>query len=47
MRGYGNQYSVAGFLILDALGSDLEWIRIADPVAGRVDDIQVATLGGV
>jgi hypothetical protein len=42
--GYGNQYRVAGLLIVDGI-DDLEWIRIADPAAGRVDDIQVATPG--
>lgn len=41
--GYGNQYKVAGLLILDALGRDLDWIRVADPEAGRVDDIQIGT----
>ena len=45
--GYGNQYRVAGLIILDAIDRDLEWIRVADPTAGRVDDIQVATTGRV
>ena len=42
--GYRNQYLVGAALILDALNSrDLEWIRVADPEAGRVDDLQIAT----
>ncbi len=42
--GYHPQYRVAAGLILRALrDGTLEWIRVADPEAGRVDDIQVAT----
>lgn len=42
--GYHPQYRVAASLILRALRDGaLEWIRVADPDAGRVDDIQVAT----
>lgn len=41
--GYSNQYKLAAQLILDALGHDLEWIRVADPEAGRVDDIQISS----
>jgi tetratricopeptide (TPR) repeat protein len=46
--GYRGQYLVGAALILDALRSgDLEWIRVADPEAGRVDDLQVANTGRV
>ena len=42
-RGYVNQYLVAAEIILDALvEGSLEWIRVADPEAGRLDDIQIA-----
>lgn len=45
-RGYSAQYRVAAELIYDALLlGDLEWIRVADPEAGRVDDIQIARPG--
>jgi hypothetical protein len=41
--GYWNQYGVGAALIIDALREyDLEWIRVADPDAGRVDDLQIA-----
>ncbi|PHR00374.1 MAG: hypothetical protein COB29_15835, partial [Sulfitobacter sp.] len=46
IRAYGAQYRVAAKLIYDALlNGTLEWIKIADPEAGRVDDIQIATHG--
>lgn len=46
--GYRPQYLVGASLILKALEQgDLEWIRVADPEAGRVDDIQIATTGRV
>lgn len=46
--GYRPQYLVGASLILKALDQgDLEWIRVADPEAGRVDDIQIATTGRV
>jgi hypothetical protein len=42
--GYHPQYRVAAGLILRALREGtLEWIRVADPEAGRVDDLQIAT----
>lgn len=45
-RGFTVQYRIAARLILGALAADtLEWIRIADPEAGRLDDIQIATGG--
>lgn len=46
--GYSNQYRVAAKLIYQALNEgDLEWIRVADPDAGRVDDIQIGRTGRV
>jgi hypothetical protein len=45
IRGYRGQYLVGGVLILAALDHDLEWIRVADPTAGRVDDFQIASPG--
>lgn len=48
VRGLSAQYTVAAGLIYDALLSgDLEWIRVADPEAGRVDDIQIARPGRI
>ena len=47
-RGYSAQYRIAAELIYAALlEGDLEWIRVADPEAGRVDDIQVGRTGRV
>lgn len=44
--GYSAQYRIAAEIIYSALVSEeLEWIALADPDAGRVDDIQVATPG--
>lgn len=41
--GYRNQYGVGAALVLNALRKhDFEWVRIADPEAGRVDDLQIA-----
>lgn len=43
-RGLSAQYRVAADLIYARLlEGTLEWIRVADPEAGRVDDIQIAT----
>jgi hypothetical protein len=40
--GYHPQYRVAAGLIIRALrNGTLEWIRVADPEAGRVDDLQL------
>jgi len=40
--GYHPQYRVAAGLIIRALRNGaLEWIRVADPEAGRVDDLQI------
>lgn len=42
--GYHPQYLVCAKFILHALKQrDLEWIRVADPDAGRVDDVQIET----
>ena len=42
IRGYAAQYRFAAARILSAIrGAGLEWIRIADPDAGRVDDLQI------
>lgn len=44
--GYSAQYRIAAEIIYSALvAEELEWIALADPDAGRVDDIQVATSG--
>ena len=44
--GLRNQYGVGASLVVDALQErDLQWIRVADPEAGRVDDFQIATTG--
>ena len=44
VSGYYAQYKVAASLILRALGEEsLQWIRVADPLAGRVDDVQIGT----
>ena len=40
--GYHPQYRVAAGLIVRALRNGaLDWIRVADPDAGRVDDPQI------
>ncbi len=44
MAGYVPQYTLGAALILKALVQRrLEWIKIADPDAGRVDDFQLGT----
>lgn len=41
--GYYPQYQVSANIILEALQeNDVEWIKIADPEAGEVDDLQIA-----
>jgi len=46
--GYRHQYLVSADLVIKALSTRrLEWIRVADPEAGRVDDIQIGTTGRV
>ncbi len=42
--GYYPQYRIAAFLILRSLREEsLQWIRIADPKAGCVDDLQIGS----
>ena len=46
--GYSPQYHVAAAAILSGLREHgLQWIRVADPDAGRVDDLQVGSEGRV
>lgn len=46
--GLRPQYLVGAATVHEALvNGDLEWIRVADPQAGRVDDLQVACTGRV
>jgi len=46
--GYRAQYLIGASIILNSLrNGDLEWIRVADPDIGRVDDLQVATTARV
>lgn len=46
--GYRAQYLVGASIILNVLNKgDLEWIRIADPEIGRVDDLQIGTTARV
>lgn len=48
IRAYGAQFRVAASLIYQELwDGNLEWIRLADPEAGRVDDIQIGTPGRI
>jgi hypothetical protein len=44
ISGYHAQYCISASLILRALLEDrLQWTRVADPKAGRVDDIQIGS----
>lgn len=46
MLGYVPQYEIAASLIYEALlDGSLEWFRVADPDAGSLDDILIATTG--
>ena len=46
MLGYVPQYEIAANLIYEALlEGNLEWFRVADPDAGSLDDILIATAG--
>jgi hypothetical protein len=46
--GYSAQYQIAAEVIYAALeAGQLEWIALADPEAGRVDDIQLVTSGRI
>ena len=48
ISGYSGQYNVAAAVILSGLRErGLRWIRVADPEAGRVDDLQVGSDGRV
>ena len=42
--GYNSQYRISASLILRRLQErNLEWIRIADPKGGRLDDFQIGS----
>lgn len=44
ISGYYGQYYVAAAVILKGLREEgLEWVRVADPEAGRVDDLQIGS----
>ena len=46
--GYVGQYRVSASLILDGLQGDyMEWVRVADPEAGQVDDLQLGSQGRI
>jgi hypothetical protein len=46
--GYRPQYLLGAKVILEALKQgDLEWVRVADPDAGKVDDLQIGTTARV
>ena len=48
LRGFGYQFRVAATVTHRSLREDsLEWVRIADPNAERVDDFQLGTQGRV
>ncbi|NQY26166.1 MAG: hypothetical protein HRT92_03200 [Piscirickettsiaceae bacterium] len=48
MLGYVPQYEIAASLIYEALlDGSLEWFRVADPEAGSLDDILIATTGNL
>ena len=48
VSGYHHQYRTSACLILRSLMSGrLEWIRVADPKAGRVDDLQIGGPGRI
>jgi len=44
LGGYVPQYLIAGKLIINSLlDGEFEWVRLVDPEAGRLDDIQIGT----
>ena len=46
--GYAGQYRVSASLIFHRLeDGDLNWVRVADPEAGQVDDLQIGSQGRV
>lgn len=48
LRSYTAQYRVAAQLVRDALvDGELEWIRLVDPEAGRLDDIVIGRPGRI
>lgn len=48
MLGYVPQYQIAAHKIYDSLiNGTLDWFRVADPNAGHVDDIFIATQGRI
>lgn len=48
VSGYAGQYRVAAHLTYQGIRSgQLNWIRVADPEAGRVDDLQIGIDGRV
>ena len=48
VSGYHHQYRTSACLILRSLMSrQLEWIRVVDPTAGRVDDLQIGSPGRI
>lgn len=48
IRNLSAQYRVAATLIYDALlAHDLEWVRLVDPEAGRLDDVVIARPGRI
>ena len=48
MLGYVPQYEIAADLIYDKLlDGTLEWIKVADPEAKTLDDIQIASEGAL
>lgn len=48
LGGYHPQYRLAASLVLRALRDGaLEWLRLADPEAGRLDDVRIGTPGRI
>ena len=46
ISGYRPQYEIAASIVLYHLrNGTLEWIKLADPNAGSIDDFQIATPG--
>ena len=44
ITGYYPQYLISASIIIQSLREEsLQWIRVADPEAGRVDDLQIGT----
>ncbi len=48
VSGYAGQFRISAALILRAVRKDaLSWVRVADPEAGRLDDLQIGSPGRV